>query len=170
MALVAGTPAFTLTVNLIDAGGNISTKNYDLTSADATEAATDVSVVLNRIGLVTDAVVKSYSINQVFVEDALTLPANVEIENRASLVLQILDNPLKKARHEIPAPKIGLFMGATGTARNIVDVADTDLLSYLGIFGTGRECTISDGETIENPVGGGGLVSGKRIHVASRKG
>lgn len=164
MALVAN--GWELTVSLIDNGGNVSNKVYNLTSASAAEATTDTATILAALDAVTDAVIKSYRISEVYIEDALVLPAGmVQIENLASIVAQVSGDPLKKANFLIPAPNAGIFVGISGTAANQVDVQDTALVTYATIFGVGQQATLSDGETIGFP-----LLSGKRIHRASRKG
>lgn len=162
MALVSA--GWKLSVTLTDGGANTAVKQFDLTSADAAEALTDAAAILLRLGGVTDAVVKGYRLCLEYFEDALVYPAGVQVENRAEVV-SYATNTLKPVTVEIPAPKIGLFVAATGPQSNIVDTADTDLIAFLQIFANGFFATISDGDTIETAA-----LSGKRIHVASRKG
>lgn len=163
MALVSD--GYMLTVTLVDSGTNIAVKNYELTAATFAAAQTDAADILTRLNAVTDAFVKGYSISERFIENTPGLPLDAEIEDRASIVLQLGSSPFKKAVHEIPAPVIGLFKAATGVDRNNIDLADVDLLAYLATFISGGEATLSDGEFIEATP-----ISGKRIHVASRKG
>lgn len=61
----------------------------------------------------------------------------------------------------IPAPSIGIFMGATGPSRNRVDVADADLIQYVQQLA--QHALISDGETIQTTSGSNGMDTGKRI-------
>jgi hypothetical protein len=164
MALV--TAGFVLRVVLIDNGGNTAVREYDLVATTAANAATAAATILAALDAVTDAVVKSYTIGEVFVEDALSLPASgVQIENLAEIVLQITDDPLKKVVISIPAPVAGLFVGSSGPSANIVDVNDSALIAYAQTWEGVGEATISDGESITLPI-----ISGKRVHRASRKG
>jgi hypothetical protein len=163
MALVSG--GISMSVTLIDTGGNTAVKNYALTSADMTEALTDAAVVLNRLAGVSDAVVKGYRLCLEYYEDALVFPAAAQIENRASIVAAIADNPMKSATLEIPAPKAAIFVAATGPQSNVVNTAHADVAAYVGMFATGMQATVSDGEVIDTPA-----LSGKRIHIGSRKG
>lgn len=156
---------FTLSVTLIDSGGNTAVREYALTAADAAAAATASATIMAALDAVTDAEIKSYSIRETFIEDALVLPATAEVENLAEIVLQIDGNPLKKANISIPAPNAGIFVGAVGPNRNTVDPGDTALVTYATIWVTGQQATLSDGEVIELPV-----LSGKRVHRASRRG
>lgn len=164
MALVSG--GFELVVSLIDNGGNVSNKVYNLDSADAAAAASDAGTVLTALQGVTQAVVKSYRVSQVFVEDNLVLPAGmVQVENIAEIVMQLTSSPLKKVAHAIPAPNPAIFVGTQGPSANIVDTDNTALVDYASIWLVSGPATISDGEKIELPI-----LSGKRIHRASRRG
>lgn len=163
MALVQG--GISMSVTLIDTGGNTAVKNYALTSADMTEALTDAAVVLNRLGAVSDAVVKGYRLCLEYYEDALAFPAAAQVENRASIVANIANNPLKTATLEIPAPKAAIFVAASGPQSNVVNTAHADVAAYVNMFGVGMQVTASDGEELDTPA-----LSGKRIHIGSRKG
>ena len=167
MALVAG--GFDLYVTLIDAGGDTATLKYALVAADAAAAATATATILTRLNLVTDAVVKAYSIIERFIEDALVLPAtNVQIENRAKVVSLLDGDPTKTATVYIPAPVTGIFQGGPGTpAFNIVDLLDTDLLNYMDTWMvTGALATLSDGEFLADNT----LLAGERTHRRSAHG
>src|SRR5688572_26853416 len=129
MALVSS--GFVLRVVLIDNGANQVTREYDLVAADMAAAETATTAILAALDAVTDAVIKSYTVGEQYVEDALTLPASgVQVENIAEVVLQIVDDPLKKAVISIPAPVAGIFVATSGTGANIVDVNDAALITY----------------------------------------
>lgn len=154
-----------VTFSLMDNGGNITTKTYELTSADATEAATDTATILARLTAVTDCEIVSYHSYEQFEEDTVAYPAaGVQKENQALLTFDIVDNPLKKATHSIPAPKQAIFVGVTGPNANIVDTADADVIAYRQMFQAGGQCFISDGEVAFT------LISGKRRHVKNSNG
>jgi hypothetical protein len=157
---------------LVDSGGNKATVRYKLgeTAVDIEAAETVAATLATRLAAVTDAVVLGYTVGEAFDEDTNFLAAaGVQIENQALVLAKILDEEEKWAQLRIPAPKIGLFMAATGKNSNIVDPADADLLTYLGSFETGQLAQVSDGEVLAE-TSTTGNVYGKRIHRASRKG
>lgn len=164
MALTSA--GWVLTVTLIDHGANTTTKRYQLTSASAAEAATDGGAIISALDAVTGAVIKNYSIGQVYVEDTLVLPGvAVEIENLARVVVGIDGEALKKWTHDIPAPVANLFIDTSGPGANIVDTQEASLVTYMSLFDSTGEATVSDGESIELPI-----LSGKRVHRKSNGG
>lgn len=164
MALVAG--GFEFSVVLVDSGGNKSTRVYDLTSADMTEALTDAAAILALLDTLTNAAIQGYRVAQKFVEDAFAYPAGgVNVEELALVTAQIDGEPGKTVNFSIPAPVDSIFIAVTGPQRNRVDTANLDLIAYASIWNPGSRAEISDGESIELP-----LLEGKRIHRGSRKG
>lgn len=156
---------YQLNVNLVDTGGNITSRTYDLTSADAAEAATHSAAVIAALLAVTDAELSSYTVGEKFLENALTYPASAEVENCAEISAKIIGFPNKSAVITIPAPNVGIFTGTTGPAFNIVDISDAALQTFLQLFDGSGPVTISDGESI--------VVSsavGRRVHKKSRRG
>ena len=167
MALVSG--GFVGYVTVIDSGGNSSTLSYRLTAADMTAALADMSTILTALGAVTDANVKSYSVAEVFVENALTFPlAGTHVENRAVITVQIDNEPLKKGTVVIPAPDVGIFAASVGPNSNVVDINDAALISYIDIWRTtGALAKLSDGETVQDV---DGIIKGVRTHRKSSNG
>lgn len=154
-----------LSVTLMDNGYDKVTKTYDLTSADATEAAADTATVIAALDPVTGCVIIEYHYYEVFNNNAVVDPAaGVQKEDQALLTFEVVGIPGKHVTHSIPAPVIGIFTAASGKGANIVDLTDNDLISYRALFQAGGVCTISDGETAAV------LVSGKRRHVKNSKG
>lgn len=157
---------FVGSVTVIDNGANTSTLSYDLTAATVAAAVTDMGDIVARLVAVTDAVVKSYTVGEVFSEDALSLPASgVQVENQARISGKLSGFVDKFGRVMIPAPKPGIFVGSSGKTANVVDASDADLVAYLNTWITGGEATISDGEVLDtiSPAN----VSGKRYHRGS---
>jgi hypothetical protein len=163
-----------MNVTLADEAGNKSTLNYQLTHADIAALNTniaDVATVLTALNAVTDARVVAYSIGQGFGEDAdFYGAANSEVENVA-LISAKVDSavPGKTVSLRIPAPAISIFQGNTGENKNIVDITDNDLRTYLGLFESTGPLLVSDGESIMDS-GTVGNFKGKRIHRGSRNG
>jgi len=154
-----------LRCSLADNGANITTKRYQLTSATAAEAATDVAAIIAALNAITDAVMVSYAYGEEFVESAVSYPAaGIENENQASITALLTTGGGKKANFKIPAPVIGIFVAASGSSANVVDISDTDLGTYAALFESGGEAYISDGEILDS------LMSGKRISAKSNNG
>jgi hypothetical protein len=167
MALVARTHPFELVITLVDNGGNETSKSYELQSADAAAAATDSAAIIAALNAVTEAVIKRYSINHVFVENALVLPASgVENQNQAILTVQLASDPTKTGTLVIPAADPDIFAAASGENANIVDTGDADVNTYVELFTSTNEAYMSDGE-LADP---GLSFKGVRRHVKSRYG
>lgn len=165
MALVAKAHPFQLVVEIADNSGKTTKKTFELQSADAAAAATDAAAVLAAFNAVTAGVVKSYSINQVFVENALVLPASgVENENQALLSIRLASDPTKYGGFAIPAADPAIFVAASGAGANQVDTGNAQLNTLVALFTAGNEAYISDGENADPALD----FSGKRRHVASR--
>lgn len=163
MALVAD--GFEVTVSLMDNGGDITRKTYQLTTTIPADAIIDAGALVADLIAVTDATVLSFTVGQRYVEDAFAFPASgVENQNQALLVFQLADNPTKKATHSIPAPSPGIFVAASGPNAEVVDLADAAVIAYAANFLPGGIATLSDGESAD------ALISGRRIHRQSRRG
>lgn len=161
MALVSN--GFWLDVELVDYAGNRTSKRYQMTAADYATAITDVAIVMPAIINMTDAVIASYSVQERYVENALSLPATVNpVSVRAVMTAFIDDAGDKKASFDVPSPKIGIFQAAIGAGADLVDTTDASVLAYKGLFDTGEQLFISDGETL------GGLIGGVRTTVKRR--
>jgi hypothetical protein len=161
---------FFANLTLTDSGGNTSTLRYKLTSEDIETAVTDAGTIVTALNAITDAVITGYSVGQAYEEDSAFLAAEgVQIENVAVVTARIDDPEEKWAQLRVPAPNVGIFLAATGKKSNLVDPADSALVTYLNLFVAAGICTLSDGEHLISP-GTAGNVDGKRIHRASRKG
>ena len=154
-----------LTCTLVDNGGNVTTKRFQLRSADAATALTDSAAVIAALNAITNAVMSSYRYGEEFKEDAFAFPAaGIENEDKASITCLLTTTGAKKGNLKIPAPVIGIFQGASGPSANIVDIGDTDLGTYADLFKAAAECYISDGEDLDE------MMSGKRISAKSNNG
>ena len=163
--MVLVTQGWWLAATLVDNGANSSTLQYQLRSADATEAAADASAVISALNSITDAVISDYYIKHKYSENALVYPAaGVQNEDKASITVLLSGGGNKKGNLKIPAPVIGVFTAASGGGANVVDMSDVDLNIYLDLFKTASECYISDGEDLVSGV------SGKRISAKSNFG
>jgi len=164
MALTAG--RWYTSITLKDTGGKSSVLRYEQSAPadDAAARAASLALVTDLVA-VTNAKVFAYHTYQVFEDDAWTLPAApAEVEMKAAIAVGVENYPTKTAVLYIPAPKDGIFVGASGSNYDIVDNTDADLIAYLANFDSEALFYVSDGEQMD------GFKSGQRIHVKSRHG
>lgn len=156
MALV--TSGYRGQVSVVDNGGNVASKTYELRSVDFATAVIDMATIVAALQGVTDGIISAYTISEVFKEDAFVYPvSNVENENKASVSVLLTTVGAKKANFKIPAPRPAIFQGTTGTSANIVDITNAAMIAYANLFKAGAEAYISDGEDLSQ------MLSGKRI-------
>jgi len=161
---------FGATYTFIDSGGNTGTREYmmdPLNVTDFAEAQAAAVAALPIIQALSDAPIASYRVFQSYNENALVLPATVQIENQMSLTYQLAIAGNKKANLNIPSPKITMFVAGTGPQSNIVNTNETTntvLASFTNLFETAGNFTLSDGEKTTR------ILSGKRVHRASSRG
>lgn len=167
MALVSD--GFELVVQLADNGGKpYGSKTYKLVDTDPATVAAVATSIITKLKAVTDAQVAGYRLAEVFVEDALVLPAaGVQNENQAIITSNLVGKPNQSGTVTIPAAKITIFTNTSGKGANIVNMGKDILQTYLGIFDPtgGNEAYISDGDQIVALSG-----SGKRRHVKNNNG
>lgn len=126
-----------------------------------------VSAFLSAYMATSDAVLKKYYSYTEHYEEDLVLPASgVHIEDVALLLFDLDGNPTKTATFAINAPKPTVFVATSGVGANIVDTADPAIMGLRDVmlYNSDPLIYISDGELANS------LISGKRIHRASRKG
>lgn len=166
MALVHS--KFKVTFNFVDSGENSTSRTIELNAATAVEAATEANALAIDLDAISDAVIASYTIGDVFEEDAFTLPVgSVNVEEAAEITMFLEGFATKKAVFSVPSPVIDIFVGTSGKNRNIVDGLDTLVVNLLENFKPGFTAFISDGENAKATLP---FVSGKRVHYRSRKG
>jgi len=172
MALVSS--GWFLNVEFVDYAGDTTTRRYDLvatdTAGDATDVFTAAASVLAAIADVSSAAVKSYSVGKRYVEQAINYgnlaASDAEVSEHAVITAEIYQKPNKSATIDIPSPVDTVFLDTSGPAANIVDLENSDVLAYIGLFTqVGNVCLISDGEQISNSAGSR---KGIRTHSKSR--
>jgi len=143
---------YEVVLSLIDVGGGVGTKRYQLNgTASATPAAAAAArdTIVAAFNAVSDLLVIGTRLELVQAEDTIVLPTSAEKEDEAIVTYAILDQPLKSGTFTIPGANIGIFTGAVGKPRNIVDITDTALVTYANLFSTGGVALISDGEQLD---------------------
>lgn len=162
MALVASW--WELVIAFKDTGNDTVTRTYRLNEPAYADAATDAAALLAATAALSDCVVSGYSLNQKFIENALTLPAAAQNENQAIFSGLIDGDPTDSATASIPGIKNSLMAAATGKANNIVNMAGA-VNTWRDMFTAAGVATLSDGEAWE-----AASVSGKRRHVKNNNG
>jgi hypothetical protein len=167
MAIVLG--GYSGIVTLVDQGANTVHKKYDLREPTVyADALADLQTIVGLLTPITDAVVRGYVVHAHYVEDTFAYPTGgTQIENLAEFVLRLDTDEYKTAIHTVPAPDDDIFINSAGPGYNTVDPTG-DVYAYInGVFGPTGVAYISDGETTPTS---GVILSGKRVHRASRKG
>ncbi len=146
----------------------VPTSVWDPASDLFTALATIRDNLVTAYDVITDALVYRALVTVGQTDDTAVIGGgDSEVENIASIVAN-LSTPPKQATVQIPAPEVGIFVAPTGKSKNIVDIADSALETFIDFYQTtGGSFTISDGETIDDTTP---LDSGKRIHRKSNKG
>lgn len=145
-----------LEVQLIDKGGNTTTRRYQLAIDDVADdisgLVTAQNAMLVALQGATQCVIKQYSLNRFSINDALTLPTGdgAEVEKHALITAPIHGVPNKSATIDIPAPENAMFIGTSGPGWNVVDPTSALLLAYLDQFtDPSGSFYLSDGEQID---------------------
>lgn len=159
-----------LTLSLVDAGGNPTTREFPLVATDdagdLAAVIADVQTIVDAYTLATDAIITKQTVSKDTVNDSVTLPTtSVNVEENLQVSAKIVGIPNKSAVFEIPAPKIGMFLATSGPNRNNANFASGPLPAIVNLYKTGGQVYISDGEQITDQG-----IKGKRVHHKSTKG
>lgn len=157
MAIVAASPAFKATINLVAKNFKTMSVNLSLTAGNHADAVTAVLAFIPDLLGVSAGVVKSYSITSTAVEDTLVPPTSADAGygEKAVLTGNIEGNPLKPWSLFIPMPKEAIFLDTDGPLMDVIDLNDPLVTAYLANFtNVGDVATISDGEFIDQVLAG----------------
>lgn len=158
---------FEVEVTFMESSGKTVNRTYEAASTVTTPAglATNWALALPFVQAMTDSVISQYVYKQVFVEDALVLPTDAENNDQALFSGKIAGDPTESAILSVPAASIGIFVTPTGKGRDVVDMSDSAVQSFVDLFsdgGTNGDWVISDGEQWSEAT-----VSGKRRNTKS---
>lgn len=133
--------------------------------AEYGQAVAAMAALRPLFAAVTDAVIAEERIASIAVLDGST-PASGDLFENAMVNLWTLNTEDANAvehtsPYYIPAASISIFQTATGPGRDIVDLADADLVAWVAAMATYVE--ISDGETVQTGSGTDGMANGKRV-------
>lgn len=160
MALVASSPAFKATIQLVASNYKSMSVNISLTATTYADAVTAVLAFIPDLQGVSAGVVKSYSISSQAIEDTLVPPTSADAGYGEKAVLSgnMEGNPLKPWSLFIPMPKIDIFLDTDGPLMDVIDLNDPLVTAYLANFtSVGDIATVSDGEFIDQ------VLAGRRI-------
>lgn len=149
MAFVSA--GYRATVTLMDTAGDKTILTYDLNSATIVAANIDLAAIIGSLGALSNGVVVSYSMQEVYLNDAVVYPAAAEIENEAFFSGQIVGRPNRSGNFRIPAPVDAMFVAPTGPNYNVVDMTYAALITYLNMFDASGPIKVSDGEYLVVP-------------------
>lgn len=168
MALVAG--GYNLSFTFRDQQSNTSSVVYETTVVDELTAETlrdDFIAAYNAVG---SAQIVSANIVKALVENAPANPVGAEVQEKASLTLQLFNTP-DKANLNLVSPLDAIFTNnGVGIAGNEVNTSFPALLTFTELWENGRvggNLLISDGQAIVS--GGGGLLVGRRVFRSRRR-
>ena len=139
-----------------------TTMRIQLAEGAYADAVADAAIVRGYVEAATDGTLHKMFVEELILNDAWALPAeDCDVGVKASMTFQLAGGTGKAANFSIPAPSIGIFMGASGKNRNIVDGEDAAIVNLVDMFdASGGEAYISDGEsTLSAP---DGFVAGRR--------
>jgi len=168
MALVAG--GYNLSFTFRDQQSNTSSVVYETTVIDEATAETlrdDFIAAYNAVG---NAQIIRADIIKVLEENAPANPVGAEVQEKASLTLQ-LNGTADKANLNLVSPLDAIFTNSgVGISGNEVNTAFPALLTFVELWENGRvggNLLISDGQAIVS--GGGGLLVGRRVFRSRRR-
>jgi len=164
---------YVLNLQLKGANDRVVPKTYDLGIFDGASAEVEfgeannaMTQIVGALEAITEATIIKQTLTLSVVDNAAAAGGG-DVTEYAMLNVWTLDvdDPTAVehlAQHYVPAPVIGVFVGATGKDRDRIDRSDADLAQY--VQQVAEHAFISDGETIQYPGSGvNGMDSGKRI-------
>lgn len=163
-----------LVVTLKDEAGNPANRRFQLKTAAGVWATifAAASALVADLAAASDAAILDYSVQISYdLETPTSAQTGSEVENTAQISLPLTvaepDQIQEFGIVNVPAPKIGMFVGATGPAKNLVDMADALVTGLAANFQTAGGAYLSHGQEVAASLT---LGSGRRVHRRSSKG
>jgi hypothetical protein len=156
---------FTMNVQLVDSGNNKSSLRYAMDTSivvDHAGALAAAALIIVDINAISGAFITAYSVDTVFRDSAIVLPADEEVEDKASISFT-MDNG-KVGNLRVPAPMPLVFQGTTTEERNQVDLGVNLVTDYVANFLAAGPLFVSETNKLVQ------TVRGKRIHVKNSNG
>lgn len=153
------------TVGLRGANGKVSNVTYNIPAVGAlpadqyASAKSTLDSIVTELANVTQATIAYKRVSNTYDEDSAAGAGDVFEKATISVHIGATGAAEKFATINIPAPADGIFLAATGSGRDVVDVGDADLQAYVQEL---TNVTISDGEVINDALGTSGMDSGRR--------
>lgn len=156
---------FIFTIAFADNSGAQTIRQYEVQDTDLAAVTALLDDWAATFAAVTDCEIVSYSLTQRWQEDAVTLPAaGVQNENQALITGKVDGDYSESITLSIPGAKIGVFQNTSGPDADKVDITETIVTNYLGLFADGGAFYVSDGEFAAAPF------SGRRRHTKNNNG
>jgi len=155
---------YRVNIDFTETSGKSVRRTYKLNPATVTTDAGASSGFLDIVAALvplTDAVINMGQWENVYV-DTNALPSAAENSNQALITGKLTGKPNQSGDLSIPAAKAAIFTAPTGKGYDIVDIANTDVQTFLDLFEAGGFGVISDGDTLV-----AGTESGRRRNVHS---
>lgn len=152
-------------IGLRGANGKVVNMLYNIpvTAVLAADQYSEASIVLDNISTelvnVTDATLAYSRLSNTYNESSAAGVGDVFEKATISVHIGQTGQAEKFATINIPAPKDTIFVSATGTGRDVVNVSQGDLVAYVQTLDA---VTISDGEVINDALGSSGMDNGRR--------
>jgi hypothetical protein len=159
-------------LTLLDDANKVSRKTYGfIPPALEADQITAIEALITDFAAVSALTVPAYSLTKLIGDDTITTPTDPKAEGEmmALLLANISGQAGKRDNIAIRGPVDGIFTGVLGTSGyDVVDVADADLLAYIGLFQpASASLRFSDGEQV---AAASPLVRGFRTSRADRRG
>lgn len=140
-----------LTVSMIDKGGEVTKKTYDVRGADYDEASANTIAFLVDLQAASLAAITGYNLGGEFAQDAIALPTLDGARNsiQALITVDIADNPLKHATITVPAPVSSVFVSTSGPNSDVVNASAGVVTDLVDNFKSAGTVYISDGEDVD---------------------
>lgn len=152
MALVAAPVPNSLSVQVGSNNGQAMPVTYKLRATAWATVITDSADILAALNAVTAGAVKGYTLSSRAVEDAYAIPTALQAGygETATIVVSLEGDPTKTAPIRIPMPEDTLFIAGPGSPNyDVIDITDTAVANYVGLFTEEGPCYISDGESAD---------------------
>lgn len=163
----------TLVLTFEDEDATTTTKLIDVVAGATTDdTLANAAAIVAAFAAVTSAALKNYSVNFHKRDGTLTPGSESENQARANIVCNLVTDATHKQEFgvlEIPSPADTIFLAASGEGKNIVDIADANVVTLVQQFmtGAGQKAFLADRQAVMNidPI-----IKGKRYHRSSRRG
>lgn len=152
MAISAAPVPNSVTYQMGSNNGSSMPVTFKLRATSWATVLLDVAEITTALNNVSAGTMKGYTISSRAVEDSYTIPTGVlaGYGETATVVVSLEGDPTKTGTIRIPMPEDTLFVSGPGSPNyDVVDITDTALQAYVGLFTAEGPAYISDGESAD---------------------